>query len=139
DGEFIVNWLLKNGYTWDKSGKEKTFNTVISSMGQWYVIDICYGFRGKQKLHTTIYDSLKKLPFPVKKIAQDFKLPLAKGEIDYHKERPIGYELTEQETEYVKNDIEIIADALYIQFQQGLDRITNGSDSLKGFKSILTS
>lgn len=139
DGEFIVNWLLKNGYKWDKSGRAKTFNTVISSMGQWYVIEICYGFRGKQKLHTTIYDSLKKLPFPVKKIAKDFGLSLAKGEIDYHKERPVGYELTEEETEYVKNDIEIIADALYIQFQQGLDRITNGSDSLKGFKSIITS
>lgn len=136
DGEFIVNWLLKNGFVHCKSGRKKTFNTVISSMGQWYVLEICYGFKGKQKMHTVIYDSLKKLPFPVKKIAEDFGLPIAKGEIDYHKERPIGYEPTLEELEYIKTDIEIIADALEIQFKQGLDRITNGSDSLKGFKSV---
>lgn len=138
DGEFIVNWLLKQGYKWDKSGRKKTFNTVISSMGQWYAIEICYGYKGRNKLHTIIYDSLKKLPFPVKKIAEDFKLEIKKGEIDYHKVRPIGYEADEEERAYIKNDIEIIADALYIQFQQGLDRITNGSDSLKGFKSIIS-
>jgi hypothetical protein len=138
DGEFIVNWLLKNGYTWDKSGRARTFHTVISSMGQWYMIDICYGWKGKNKLHTIIYDSLKKLPFPVKKIAKDFGLEIAKGEIDYHKPRPIGYEIDADEYTYIKIDIEIIADALNIQFGQGLDRMTNGSDSLKGFKSILS-
>lgn len=138
DGEFIVNWLLKHGFKWDKSGRANTFSTVISSMGQWYIIEICYGFNGKNKHHTVIYDSLKKLPFPVKKIAEDFKLPIKKGEIDYHKERPVGYEIDEEELAYIKNDIEIIADALHIQFQQGLDRITSGSDSLKGFKSIIT-
>lgn len=138
DGEFIVNWLLKNGFKWSKSGKPKTFETVISSMGQWYIIDICYGYKGKQKLHTIIYDSLKKLPFPLKKIAKDFKLEIQKGEIDYHKERPIGYDITPDEETYIKKDIEIIADALEIQFKQGLDRITNGSDALRGFKSLIS-
>jgi hypothetical protein len=85
-----------------------------------------------------IYDSLKKLPFPVKKIAKDFKLPIMKGDIDYHAERPVGHEITEEEFSYIKNDIEIIADALSIQFAQGLDRMTNGSDSLKGFKSVIS-
>src|SRR5690606_34470833 len=51
DGSFIVNWLLKNGFTHDDSGLPNTFKTVISSMGQWYMIDICYGYRGKKKLH----------------------------------------------------------------------------------------
>jgi hypothetical protein len=139
DGEFIVNWLLKNGYKWDKSGRAKTFNTVISSMGQWYVLDICYGFKGKTKLHTIIYDSLKKLPFKVKNIAEDFRLTIMKGNIDYHKEREKGYTITEDEKDYIKNDIEIIADALEIQFNQGLDRMTAGSDAMKGFKSIITS
>ena len=66
-------------------------------MGQWYAIDICYGFEGKKKIHTAIYDSLKKIPFPVKQIARDFKLPILKGDIDYHKPRPIGYQLDENE------------------------------------------
>jgi hypothetical protein len=138
DGEFIVNWLLKNGFKWDKNGQANTFNTTISSMGQWYIVDIYFGYQGNNKLHTVIYDSLKKLPFTVEKIGQDFGLEVLKGSIDYHKERPIGYEMTEDEREYIYNDIAIIADALEIQFKQGLDRITNGSDSLKGFKSIIT-
>ena len=89
DGAFIVNYLLKNGFTWEKEAKEKnTFTTIISKMGQWYMIDICYGWtkpktaKGKpKKLHTVIYDSLKKLPFKVKDIAKSFKLEIKKGEI----------------------------------------------------------
>jgi DNA polymerase type B, organellar and viral len=138
DGEFIVNWLLKNGFEWSNKPKEKTFNTIISKMGQWYAIDICYGYKGKKKLHTVIYDSLKKLPFPVKKIAKDFKLPLEKGDIDYHEYRPINHNITDEEYKYIKNDIEIIADALKIQFDQGLTKMTTGSDSLGGFKNIIS-
>ena len=138
DGEFIINWLLKNGFTYDESGKKNTFTTTISRMGQWYVIDICYGYKGKKKLHTTIYDSLKKLPFPVKRIAKDFNLTIEKGDIDYHTERPIGHVITDDEYKYIKNDIEIIADALEIQFKQGLIKMTNGSDSLNGFKDIFS-
>jgi hypothetical protein len=85
-----------------------------------------------------IYDSLKKLPFPVKKIAKDFKLDLEKGEIDYKAYRAPGHQITEEEFKYIKNDIEIIADALEIQFKQGLDKMTNGSDSLHGFKAVVT-
>lgn len=138
DGEFIVNWLLKNGYTHDSSGMDKTFNCVISNMGQWYIIDICYGYKGKKKIHTKIYDSLKKLPFPVKTIAKSFNLPIQKGDIDYHLERPIGWEITPEEESYIKNDIEIVADALEIQFRQGLDKITAGSDSLSQYKAVIS-
>jgi len=139
DGSFIVNWLLKNGFKFDPDGLPNTFKTVISSMGQWYMIDICYGYSGKKKLHTVIYDSLKKLPFKVDQIAKGFNLPIAKGEIDYHKERPVGYEITEEEKHYIKMDIEIVADALDVQFKQGLIKMTSGSDSLAGFKSSIGS
>jgi hypothetical protein len=142
DGEFIVNWLLKNDFKHNDSGLERTFTTTISNMGQWYVIDICYGYKGtgkkRKKIHTVIYDSLKKLPFPVKKIAKDFKLSVLKGDIDYHLERPVGWQITEDERAYILNDIQIVAEALEIQFKQGLDRITAGSDSLKGFKSVIS-
>ena len=60
-----MNWLLKNGFEHSTEAYPKTFQTIISSMGQWYAIDICYGFVGKKKIHTAIYDSLKKIPFPV--------------------------------------------------------------------------
>jgi hypothetical protein len=138
DGEFIINHLLKEGYTYSKKGKEKTFNVIISKMGQWYMIDICYGYHKNKKLHTKIYDSLKKLPFPVKKIAKDFHLAIQKGEIDYHQYRPIGHEITDEELSYIKNDIGIIGQALAIQFNQGLTAITNGKDSLDGFKAVIS-
>jgi hypothetical protein len=120
DGEFIVNYLLKRNWKWVKKPTSYgEFTTVISGMGQWYKIEICYGYtqpksaKGKpQKLHTVIYDSLKKLPFPVKKIAKDFKLSIMKGDIDYHSYRPINHEITSEEYAYINNDIEIIADAL---------------------------
>ncbi|HSW75492.1 MAG TPA: DNA polymerase [Candidatus Saccharimonadales bacterium] len=138
DGSFIINWLMKNGYEYSKEPKPKTFKSVISKMGTWYMIDICYGYKGKKKLHTVIYDSLKKLPFPVKKIAQDFKMTILKGDIDYHAERPIGHVITPEEHMYIKHDIEIVANALHIQFSQGLEKMTNGSDSLSGFKDTIS-
>lgn len=141
DGTFILYWLFTNGYTYDDSPKQpkaKTFNTIISESGQWYQIDITTKYTGKAKPkrhHVTILDSLKKLPFPIKRIAQAFKLPILKGEIDYHTERPIGNQLTAEEKLYMNNDVEILARALAIQFEQGLTAMTIGSDSLKDFKN----
>lgn len=138
DGEFIVNWLLHNGFTYSEEQTAGTFNTVISSMGQWYKIEITYGRKHDKPIKTVIMDSLKKLPFPVKRIAQSFKLPIQKGEIDYHKFRPVGYRLTKEEILYIKNDAEIVARALEIQLEQGLSAMTIGTDSLQGYKKSVS-
>lgn len=138
DGSFIVNWLLHKGYVHDDSGLEGTFNTIISNSGQWYMVDLCFGYKGKRKLHTVMYDSMKKLPFSAETVAHAYELDLMKGEIDYHKYRPVGYEMDDEERAYIKNDVEIIAQALQIQFSQGLDRMTSGSDSLWGYKTSVS-
>src|SRR5690606_31945053 len=141
DGSFIVNWLLKNGYKHEKSGLPNTFHTIISSMGQWYMIDICYGYKGKEKLHTVIYDSLKKLPFSVDVVGKAFNLDVSKIDVPqefYTRKREKGHIITSEEFDYIKADIEVMADALKIQFDQGLKAMTSGSDSLKGFKSVIS-
>lgn len=138
DGSFIVNWLLKNGFEYGEDGQEGTFNVIISKQGQWYMIDINYGYKSNKKVHTVIYDSLKKLPFSVDRIAKSFNLPILKGDIDYNKDRSIGYEITPEELSYIKNDVEIVARALDIQFSKGLTNMTNGSDSLNGYKDTIT-
>jgi hypothetical protein len=142
DGSFIINYLEKvMGFRFSRKPEPMTYNAIISRMGQWYMIDICYGYtktKKPKKLHTVIYDSLKKLPFKVKDIATSFKLELRKGDIDYQAYRPIGHEITEEEFAYIKNDIEIVADALEIQFKQGLKKMTSGSDSLAGFKDVIS-
>ena len=147
DGSFIVNWLLKNNYRFildkdvDGYGEIGTFSAMISNMGQWYNIDIFWGRRGGKKpqaKHTNINDSLKKLPFTVAKIAKDFNLPIMKGSIDYDLYRPVGHKITPLEYDYIKNDIEIIADALEIQFNQGMNKMTIGSDAMNEFKNIIS-
>lgn len=144
DGEFMLSWLFKNGFRWSKEAKEeRTFSTLISNMGQWYALEICWNVRytttktgktKKEKQRTIIYDSLKKYPFSVEQIAESFNFPIKKGSIDYEKTRPIGYQPTEEEWDYLKNDIQIMAMALKIMFDQGLTRMTRGSDALGDYQ-----
>lgn len=135
DGEYIISWLFDNKYRYDDKGKkEKSFNVVISDTGQWYQIQITHKIFNKRYVRTTIYDSLKKLPLKVSAIAKAFKLEEAKGSIDYDLYRPIGYELTAEEIEYITNDCVIVAKALYMQFEKGLSKMTIGSDALTNFK-----
>lgn len=140
DGEFIVNRLLQLGWKHSDSGLPKTFDTLISNMGQWYMVSISYGYdKNGKKRHTRIYDSLKKLPFSVDAIGRSYGLSVEKLDVEegfYDRERPIGHEITEEEVAYIKNDVEVVAQALDIQFKEGLKRMTNGSDALGNFREI---
>lgn len=138
DGEFIIHWLFTNGFTYSKEAKERTFSTVVSSMGQFYIIEVIFKAGNKKLQKVTFYDSLKKLPFPVKKIAKDFNLPIQKLEIDYNEEREETHILTQQEIDYVLNDVKIVAMALETQISQNLTKITNGSDALSDFKRTIS-
>lgn len=139
DGEFIFYWLFRNGFKHvidKKDIKSKTFTTLISDKGQFYSICI-YFKKGSKTNKVTLYDSLKILNFSVKKIAKDFNLPCLKGEIEYNKERPVGYQLDENEQSYIRNDVEIVARALEIMFKKDMDRMTIGSDALFNYKNML--
>lgn len=138
DGEFIIHWLFNNGFKYSKEKQEKTFSSVVSSMGQFYIIEVIFKTGNKKQEKVIFYDSLKKLPFPVRKIAEDFNLPIQKLEIDYNEERNDDHILTEQEIEYVLHDVKIVAMALQIQIEQNLTKITNGSDALNDFKRTIS-
>lgn len=140
DGEFIFNYLLNNGYRYIKNKSErsdKTFTTLISDMGQFYSIEIYFETQNKRKINkVTIYDSLKVLNFSVSEIARSFNLGEIKGEIDYKLNRPIGHQLTEEEIEYLRKDVVIMAKALYIMHTQKLTKMTIGSNALTQYKNI---
>jgi len=142
DGFFLLDYLLRNGVNWvdGESRKEEanTFKTLITKEGLFYSIEWIIERNQKNVKKVIFRDSHKKLPFSVKKIAKDFKLPLLKGDIEYTKVRPKGYIPTNEEMEYLYNDVEIMAQALEIQIDQGQDSMTIGSDSLKTFKGIIT-
>lgn len=135
DGTFILDWLFRNGFTHSTERKiyKGEFSTLISDKNLFYSIKI----KLKQKSTITIYDSLKIIPFSVAVIAKSFGLKIMKGEIDYTMERPPGWEITKEEYDYIKNDCEIVAQALQQLFDQNLKKMTQGSNALADFKSTL--
>lgn len=139
DGEFIVSWLLSNGYTFTDKPKTKGFKTIISNTGLWYSIDIWWKYSRKEKqyIKTTIWDSFKLIPFSIKKIAHDFNLPIRKLRLDYTAKREVGHELTQHEIDYLFNDIDIEGMALNECFKLGFNKMTATSCSFNTFKKSL--
>nr|DAI89900.1 MAG TPA: DNA polymerase B [Caudoviricetes sp.] len=141
DGEFILCWLFENGFKHVVERREledNCFTTLISDKGQFYSMEICFKRLGKKKLSLTIYDSLKILPFSVAAVAKGFNLPISKLEIDYNETREKGHILTKQEVDYLRNDVEIMARALQVLFDQGLNQMTQGSNALYDYKRIVS-
>lgn len=141
DGSYILNWLFRNGFTFDpKLSKEKTFSTSISDMGLWYFIEVCIYKYKRQKYIIKFQDSLKKIPLPVRDIPKAFGLgELCKGDLDYDLYRPIGYKPTEDELSYLKRDCMIPALALVKLNEQGFTKMTGSSDAFYQWKLTLQS
>jgi hypothetical protein len=138
DGVFIFNGLFANHYRYEEKEKtDMTFNALIDSAGKIYYIEVIYKKYSKRYCKVTFYDSLKKLPFKVKEIGPAFGFEMSKGDIDYHKDRPEGYELTPEEIDYLQRDVRIVSDALMVQYKQGLNGMTIGMDALRDYKSTL--
>lgn len=134
DGEFILAYLLRNGFKYSQKPKDKTFSALITDGGVWYSLTVIFKKEKKHYKKVVFYDSLKKLPFKVATIAKAFNLPDEKLVIDYKAPRAVGHVLTEEEKQYIVNDCRIVANALQIQFGQGLKKMTNASDALSYFK-----
>lgn len=142
DGNFIVQYLLRNGYKFASKPQEKasrTFTTLISDKSLWYQIEIFFKINGKNVNKVTIQDSLKLIPLSVKQIAKSFQLPIQKGSIDYsaHDLLPEGSPLTKEEEEYLVHDVQIVEHALNFFHSQGLDRMTIGACALEEFKKLI--
>lgn len=141
DGEFLINYALTHGFTYAKTKEDiqdMTFTTLISDIGQFY--SICFYYKkGNKKVHKTIfYDSLKIIPFSVDETAKTFNLPISKLKIDYNKEREKGHELTNEEKDYITNDVAIMAKALKTLFNENLTKMTSASNALADYKEIIT-
>lgn len=141
DGSFILDYIMKHGWNYHVMGKhdspiahDKSFSIVRSDRNVIYKISLRYDCYRT----CNIYDSLKKLPFKVKQIAESWNLPIKKGSIDYEAYRSEFHEITDDELEYVKDDALIVADVLHDMLEQGADHMTIGGDALADFKSTLT-
>ena len=147
DGNFWLWYLIhelnfKQGYEllddttyFMKKPRDIANNEVvytISDMGQWYTITFKYhGYK------ITLKDSLKLLPFSVKKIGKDFKTKHQKLEMEYKGKRYAGCTITPEEMQYIKNDVLVMKEALLIMFGEGHNKLTIGSCCLAEYKRIV--
>ena len=137
DGEYIFSYLFKNGYELIKNKNEKrdnTFTCLISDTGQFYSIEIYFHVTKTKVNKVTIWDSMKVLNFSVEKIAEDFDLPIRKLKLDYKAKRKIGHILTKEEIDYIRNDVTIMSMAMNYMYNEGLDKMTIGSDAINYYK-----
>ncbi len=151
DGQFWMAYLLEEkGFTqaYTQTDKENV-NTIsfndrksmkndsviytISELGQWYRILI--KVRGK---YIEIRDSLKLLPFSVRRIGESFKTKHKKLDMEYKGYRYAGCEITEKEKEYIANDVLVVKEALEIMFDEGHNKLTIGACCLAEFKKSST-
>lgn len=139
-GEFIIYWLLKNGFECAASlsdTHDKSFVTLINDMGVFYSITVYFKKAGKKVVKATFIDSLKIIPFSVDETAKAFNLPISKLKIDYNEFREKGHKLTEKEEAYIINDVAIMAQALKVIFDEGLTKMTRAGNAMHDFKKIL--
>lgn len=160
DGGFWIWWLLDHGFKTDvfnkKTGQrikdtkevqddprlraqtlfyqdgkmhEKSFKYSISNLGQWYTITIRY-----KKHLIQLRDSLKLLPFSVRKIGKDFDTKHKKLEMDYEGYRFSGCFISPEEREYIANDVLVVKEALEMMFNEGHKSLTIGTCCMNEYK-----
>ena len=109
-----------------------TFKYSISDKGMWYTICIKVGGH-----FIELRDSLKLLPFSVKRIGESFGTKHKKLDMEYTGFRYAGCEITPEEQEYIANDVLAVKEALEIMFEQGHTSLTIGSCCLTEYKKIM--
>ena len=149
DGSFWLSYLLvdrnfKQAYNktgerindveWqqEKEMKNNTFKYSISDKGQFYTIIIKVNNK-----FIEIRDSLKLLPFSVKKIGKSFETKHKKLDMEYTGFRYSGCEITLEEQEYIKNDVLVVKEALEIMYNEGHNKLTIGSCCLDEYKKLI--
>lgn len=130
DGSFIVDYLLKHGYTHSRENplQDYQFEAIISDMGSWYAISI-----KSPTTYITIRDSLKLLPFSLKQIAIDFELQHQKTTMNYFNKTSLN-DCNEADIEYIKEDVLVLREALEGILSSNLRGITIGSLCMKDYK-----
>lgn len=121
-----VQWLK------ERDMPNNSFKYSISDKGMWYTIIIhTHGH------YIEIRDSLKLLPFSVKRIGESFGTKHEKLDMEYVGFRYAGCTITDDEKKYIANDVLVVKEALEIMFEQGHTELTIGSCCLQEYKRIM--
>ena len=132
DGEFILWWLLENGYEYDdvtELTKDKTFNSIIDQSGSIYSITI------KNENTITFRCSYKLFPKSIKEIGT--MVGIEKLNETHNYEEIKNYhsidELTEEEIMYITNDVRIMVELIKYLQGKGIKGITMSSSAYKNW------
>ena len=149
DGAFWLNFLLqrtnykqayeKTGYSMldisflkEKDMPLESFKYSISDRGQWYTITL----KTKYNKIIEMRDSLKLMPFSLADIGKAFKTKHQKLTMEYKGFRYAGCPISDEEMEYIRNDVLVLKEALEFMFSQGHDKLTIGACCLSEFKEL---
>lgn len=148
DGSFILDELNREGFVqamsvkdskhyasdWEMSLCPFSYKCLISNMGQWYSIKIRFDDRTIE-----LRDSSKKIPTTIRKMGKDFNTKYRKLNMKYEGHRKPFGNVTKTEIDYAKNDVLVLAEAMYIiWYEYGMTGITIASDALKKYKEMIT-
>lgn len=127
-----TNWETSGRFFSIKDMPNKSITYSISSLGQWYKITV------KINNHIIEFrDSLKLLPFSVKKIGKSFGTKHKKLDMEYKGLRYAGCVITDDEKRYIANDVLVVKEALEIMFGEGHSKLTIGSCCLAEYKKSI--
>lgn len=131
DGMFLLDFYLKSGLTvsLENTKENNTIVPIISDSGKFYKITAQY------KTKVEYRDSLKLIPLPVEVISKAYGLDAFKLQMDY-KAHKYGEENepTDDDIDYLHNDCYIVAKAISILLNEGMSKLTVGSNALAWYK-----
>lgn len=141
DGAFWLDFLLKDlkleqaykdeiGWLTNKDMPRNSFKYLISDMGQWYSITI-KTFYGKT---IEIIDSLKLIPFTLKQAGAAFKTEHQKLEMEYSGYRGKDHIFSDEERQYIINDVLCLKECLEFMFAAGHEKMTIGGNCMEEYK-----
>lgn len=143
DGAFLDAYMcdeppvglgLRTGSWRPRSVPAGCFGALISDQGAHYARYVHLADGRKFQVR----DSLKKFPnTSVADLAKVYGSEVMKGDIDYTAERPVGYQPTPAEWDYIRRDVKIVKTALRVAEALGNTGITIGSDAISEYRATM--
>lgn len=155
DGSYILDYLNKSDQWHEYTGFDDAGELILKDKGnpkrarEMHSSEYTYSINDKNVIYSITLrcgkyfcefrDSMKLLPFSLRKIAHDFNTPHKKLEMNYGDKGP-GYQPTQQEMKYIENDVYVLKEALEIFAQLtgcGSDYpMTIGAECMREYKQI---
>ena len=148
DGSFLLDYFmsvlhLRLAARWDDEDVQGTFRWIedhkmvngqykycIADTGAWYWIKVKYRNR-----FIEFRDSFKLLPMSLAKLGKDFGTQHQKLDMVYEGYRYPNCPISDEELEYIKNDVLVLKEALEITFAEGHKKLTIGACCMEEYKT----